>query len=237
MRIQKYLSEQGILSRREAEKYIREGKIKLNGKIVREMGVQMDPEKDSIEVLSTEPTPTKSRRPLEQKRTIALYKPRGITSSKNSAEGKSVFEAFPKLKDLNTVGRLDKESEGLLLLSNDGVVTAVVTGDKHPVEKEYEITVREDVRQWHVKKMEEGIMLDGKITLPAEGELIDPHTFRLTIKEGRHHQIRRMADAMHLTIIRLVRLRVGNITLEGLTSGKARALSEKEIQDLKNLGK
>jgi pseudouridine synthase len=168
--------------------------------------------------------------------TIALYKPRGITSSKNSAEGKNVFEAFPKLKDLNTVGRLDKESEGLLLLSNDGIVTKAVTGEQHSVEKEYEVTVREEVRNWHIRKMEEGIMLDGKKTLPAEGELIDGHTFRLVIKEGRHHQIRRMADAMHLTITRLIRLRVGNITLEGLTSGRARKLSEAEVQTLKNLG-
>jgi pseudouridine synthase len=237
MRIQKYLSQQGILSRRETEAYIRQGRIKLNGEIMHEMGVQIDPMKDRVQVLEGKPLPAKSRRPSEKKVTIVLYKPRGITSSKNSAEGKNVFEAFPKLKHLNTVGRLDKESEGLLLLSNDGVITAVVTGEDHVVEKEYEVTVREEVRPWHLRKIEEGIMLDGKKTLPAKGELLGAHSFSLILKEGRHHQIRRMADAVHLTITQLVRVRIGNIKLDGLTSGKARMLSEKESVELKKLKK
>ncbi len=237
MRIQKYLSQEGILSRREAEEYIKQGRIKLNGTVVREMGVQIDPAKDRVEVLNPEPFALKSRRPGERKTTVALYKPRGVVSSKNTAEGKTVFEEFPKYKDLNAVGRLDKESEGLLLLSNDGVITAVVTGENHRVPKEYEVTVREPITRWHIKKMEEGILLDGKKTLPAKGELISGHKFRLIITEGRTHQIRRMADALHLTIEKLLRLRVGNITLLGLTSGKSRVLNEKEIVALKKLGK
>ncbi len=215
MRIQKYLSQKGIMSRREAEEYIRQGKILLNGNLVKEMGVQIDPEKDKIEVL---------RRPEDKKITVAVYKPRGIVCSKNPAEGKSVFDIFPQFAHLNTVGRLDKESEGLLLLSNDGVVTAKITSQDHLVEKEYEVTTREPVMPNHLKKMEAGIILDGKKTLPAKAERLTRNSFSLILREGRNHQIRRMADLVHLTIERLVRVRIGNITLSGLTPGKSRVI-------------
>ena len=230
MRIQKYLSEQGVLSRREAEKYIQEGRIKLNGSVVREMGVQMDPEKDLIEVTGLDLHERKVR-----KMTVVVYKPRGVTSSKNRAEGKTVFETFPKFKDLNAVGRLDKESEGLLLLSNDGVITAAVTGENHSVEKEYEVTVREEVRNWHLEKMTSGIMLDGKKTKKAKAELRSPHTFRIILTEGRTHQIRRMADAVHLTIQKLTRIRIHTITIASLRGEKSRTLTEKEVLDFKKI--
>jgi len=216
MRIQKYLSQKGVMSRREAEEYIRQGKILLNGNVVKEMGVQIDPEKDKIEVL---------RGPNDEKKiTVAIYKPRGIVCSRNPAEGKSVFDIFPQYSHLNFVGRLDKESEGLLLLSNDGVVTAKITSEDHLVEKEYEVTTREPVMPNHLRRMEEGIMLDGKKTLPAKAERLSRNSFSLILREGRNHQIRRMADAVHLTIERLVRTRIGDITLSGLTPGKSRAI-------------
>ncbi|PIR43945.1 pseudouridine synthase, partial [Candidatus Wolfebacteria bacterium CG10_big_fil_rev_8_21_14_0_10_31_9] len=104
MRIQKYLSQQKILSRREAENHIREGLIKINSQIVTQMGMQIDPEKDRIEIL-------KSKK-IDKKTTIAVHKPRGIVSSKIKKEGATVFEIFPQFKNLNVVGRLDKESEG-----------------------------------------------------------------------------------------------------------------------------
>lgn len=216
MRIQKYLSQKGIMSRREAEEYIRQGKILLNGKVVKEMGVQIDPEKDKVEVLS--------QKGDNKKITVAVYKPRGIVCSKNPAEGKSIFDIFPQFSELNTVGRLDKESEGLLLLSNDGVVTAKITSQDHLVEKEYEVTTREPVMPNHLRRMEGGIMLDGKKTLPAKAERLNRNSFSLILREGRNHQIRRMADTVHLTIERLVRVRIGNITLSGLTPGKSRVI-------------
>ncbi len=227
MRIQKYLSQEGILSRREAEKAIRDGKVMLNGKIIREMGVQIDPAKDKVEVVGTEKS--------EEKITVVVYKPRGVVSSTNSAEGKTVHEAFPQFKNLNAVGRLDKGSEGLLLLSNDGVITAAVTSEKHLIEKEYEVTVREDVMPAQLKRMEEGIVLDGEKTLPAKAKKLDKHLFSLILTEGRTHQIRRMADAVHLTIERLVRVRIGAITLKGLNAGKSRMLTAKEVATLKKL--
>lgn len=255
MRIQKYLSQQGILSRREAESFIRAGQIRLNGKIVTAMGVQIDPAKDKIEVLNSNNPPSHLRIALrssyelrkgspdlqprlsaqENKITVAVYKPRGIVCSRNNAEGKTIFEEFPKFTNLNAVGRLDKESEGLILLSNDGVVTAVVTGADHKVEKEYMVTTREAVTERQIRRLEKGIMIDGQKTLPARGKILGDYTFALIISEGRNHQIRRMADAVHLTIESLKRVRVGNIKLNNLKSGQSRILTVGEVAGLKRL--
>ncbi len=235
VRIQKYLSQQGILSRREAEAYIRDGRIRLNGKIVTQMGVQIDPEKDSVEVLGGN-APAKSKSAVSgNKITVAVYKPRGIVCSRNNAEGKTIFEEFPKFGNLNAVGRLDKESEGLILLSNDGVVTAAVTGADHKVEKEYRVTTREAIIERQIRRMEKGIMIDGQKTLPARGKILGDYSFSLIISEGRNHQIRRMADAVHLTIESLVRVRIGNIKLNNLKSGQSRILSAGEVAGLKKL--
>lgn len=231
MRVQKYLSQKGILSRREAEDFIKRGLIKLNGKIISQMGIQIDPEKDKIEVLA-EQNGVKGK---TEKMTAAINKPRGIVSSKNIAEGRTVFELFPKFKNLNAVGRLDKESEGLLLLSNDGVVTSVVTGDNHLVEKEYEVEVRENLSPSKIKRMADGIRLDGKMTLPAKTKILSPHSFSIILKEGRKHQIRRMCDALNLTVASLKRLRIGNILLKGIAPGAYKILSEKEVAGLKSI--
>ncbi len=231
MRIQKYLSEQKILSRRETEDYIKKGLIALNGKVVREMGAQIDPSKDKIEILKAASQETAN------KMTVAIYKPRDVVSSKINSEGRTVFEFFPQFERLNIVGRLDKSSEGLLLLSNDGVVTSSVTGSDHLIEKEYEVSVRETVSKSKANKMEQGIKLEDGMTLPAKVKILTPNKFLIVLKEGRKHQIRRMADAVYLTITGLKRLRIGNIFLGKLKPGESRILESKEIQELKNLVK
>lgn len=231
MRIQKYLSEQKILSRREAEDYIKRGFITLNGLVVRKMGIQIDPTKDKIRILEQAFKKTKS------KMTVAIYKPRGIVSSKISSEGETVFEIFPQFKKLNTVGRLDKNSEGLLLLSNDGTVTSSVTGSDHLIEKEYEVFTRETVSKGKANKMEQGIRLEDGMTLPAKIKVLTPNNFLIVLKEGRKHQIRRMASAVNLTITGLKRVRIGNIFLDKLKSGESRVLESKEIQKLKYLAR
>ena len=145
MRIQKYLSEKGIMSRREAERAILAGKISVNGKVVTNLATQIDGVKDKVRVVDV---PGKSM-------TIALNKPRGIVSGRNRNEGKTIFNILPaKFSFLNAVGRLDKESEGLLLLSDDGIVTRAVTGEDHLIEKEYEVRVREPLKPRYIRKME-----------------------------------------------------------------------------------
>jgi len=227
MRIQKYLSQEGILSRRETESFIKRGLIICNGKVVRDLGRQIDPAKDKIEILRD------VHGTQQEKITVAVNKPRGIVSGKNKAEGQTIFDLLPKFKDLNTVGRLDKESEGLLLLSNDGIITKRITGSDHTIEKEYKVEVREVVRPMHLKRIEEGIELTDGRTLPAKTELLDSHTFLLILKEGKKHQIRRMANALKLTIHSLKRVRIGTITLGTLKPGMFRVLSPKEIAQIK----
>jgi pseudouridine synthase len=234
MRIQKYLSQIGAMSRREAEAAIRAGRVRVNGKGIPETGMLIDPDKDKVEVLPGEGAGGANGK-TEKKITVAVYKPRGVVCSENSAEGETVFEVFPQFKDLNIVGRLDKESEGLLLMSNDGVVTSAVTGSEHAVPKEYVVTVREKILPSHIRRMEEGIMLDGQKTLPAEAKILGDHKFSLIIREGRNHQIRRMTDFFHLTVERLVRVRIGGITLKGLNPGGSRVLTTEEVASLKRL--
>jgi len=227
MRIQKYLSKHKICSRREAETYIKMGLIKLNGVVIRDLGRQIDPSIDKVELLNLPPSLA------SKKITIAVNKPKNIVCSKNSTEGKTIFELLPKFAHLNTVGRLDKASEGLILLSNDGTVTNAVTGDKHTVEKEYEVMVRETIRPNHIQKIETGMMLDDGPTLPARAKMLAPHLIQIVLKEGRKHQIRRMLAELNLTIEKLRRVRVGNIILGDLNIGEYRQLTDKELSFLK----
>lgn len=227
LRIQKYLSEQGICSRREAEDLIRKGLISVNGQIVTEMGVQIDPEADKVELLE------RGKEAMTEKITIALNKPRGLVCSRDSSEGETIFDAYPQFLPLNIVGRLDKESEGLILVSNDGAVTKAVTGDKHVTEKEYEVTVRENIPPNMKMLFEAGIELEDGPTLPAKVKLANQHTFIIVIREGRKHQIRRMCESMHLTVIKLKRIRIGQIALSNLRVGEYRTLTKEEVAPFK----
>ncbi len=206
------------------------GLVSCNGEIVRDLGRQIDPEKDVIKILPAAKTA------IARKMTVAIYKPRQIACSKVRGEGKTVFDLLPQFKNLNVVGRLDKESEGLLLLSNDGSVTAAVTGEKHETEKEYVVTVQETVAERHLQKMRNGMVLEDGPTLPAKAKARGPHEFSITLLEGRNHQIRRMANALRLTVMRLKRIRVGRISLGDMKPGDFRMLSQEEISALKRGG-
>lgn len=210
--IQKYCAEQGMCSRREGERLVREGKVRVNG--VRATNGQMiDPTRDTVTIDSAH---------VEEKITIALHKPRGIVCSRNSNEGKTVFDMFPQFSHLHLVGRLDKESEGLLLLTNDGRITRLVTGDTHTIEKEYVVTVRERLFPGLMERMARGILIDGTKTLPCTATITKndtEHVFTIILKEGRKHQIRRMCEACKLTVVSLKRVRIGSLLLGKLKSG------------------
>ena len=227
MRIQKYLSQEGICSRREAEKLMLEGKVLVNGKVVRELGTQIDPTKDVVKVESSKSESSKG------KITVIVNKPRGIVCSKSSEEGETIFELLPQCKDLNIVGRLDKTSEGLLMLTNDGVVARRVTGEEHSMEKEYEVDVREKVNPSKLKFFDRGMILEDGPTLPAKTRMLDNHSFRVILREGRKHQIRRMCEKLHLTVTRLKRIRIGPIMLDNLKPGASRPLTKNEVASLR----
>lgn len=229
MRIQKYLSEQGIASRRQAEALIIAGQVLLNGKVVKELGIQIDPTKDRITLSGG------AKNKLSQKETVIINKPPEITSSRKSDEGKTIYDLFPKFNHLDIVGRLDRASEGLLLLSNDGVVAKAITGDEHLTEKEYVVSVRETISPSKIKTMETGIKLDDGMTLPAKAKLMSPNQFSIVLREGRKHQIRRMCDYLQLTVTKLKRVRIGEIKLGNLKHGEFRTLGRSEVESLKKV--
>jgi 23S rRNA pseudouridine2604 synthase len=230
IRIEKYLSEQGIMSRREAKKYLLEKLISVNGKIA-SPGDKIDPKKDKLSYKK------EIQKNIEEKLTVAVYKPRGVISSKDKDRGKNIFDVFPQFKKLNTVGRLDKESEGLILLSNDGMITKAITGKEHKIEKEYVVEVREKILPWMMKKMSDGMQLQDGWTLPAKAKKINTHTFKIILKEGRKHQIRRMSNECKLTINSLKRIRVHNIKIGRMLPGNFKKLTKHEIEDLKKYAK
>jgi pseudouridine synthase len=229
IRIEKYLAQEAICSRREAKNHLEQGRIRVNG-VVAQPGTKVHPERDTIE-LAQELYEQK-----EEKETVAVYKPRGVISSHDTKEGKNIFDVFPAYRHLHCVGRLDKESEGLILLSNDGLVTKAVTGKDHRIEKEYLVTTREEVLPWMMKKMSQGMELEDGFTLPAEARKRDKHSFSIILKEGRKHQIRRMANACHLTIESLKRVRIHDIVIHGMMPGNVQKLSDQQIASLKNTG-
>lgn len=222
MRIQKYFSEQGILSRRETEKEILAGNVTVNGKVITDLATQMNPEKDVVELHSfTETT------------SVLLYKPRGIVCTKGTSEGKTVFDLNKRFKDLHMVGRLDKESEGLIILTDDGVLANRVTGDHHEIEKEYEVTVEERITGTKINALSREMYLSDGITLSSHATKISDHVFRIIIHEGRNHQVRRMADKVGLSVLRLKRIRIGSLIDSELQEGDWRPLTKTEIDDLK----
>lgn len=227
IRIEKYLSEKGIMSRREAKRFLESGDIKVNGKIP-QPGDKIDIKKDIISYSN------KVHKTMSEKLTVLVYKPRGVLSSKDTDSGKNIFDVFTQFADLNTVGRLDKESEGLILLSNDGMITKAITGKDHLIEKEYTVTVRENITPSMMKKMSAGMKLEDGWTLPAFAEKTSTHTFNITLKEGRKHQIRRMANACKLTVESLKRIRIHTITAPKMLAGNFKKLTQEQIDDLKN---
>ncbi|MBI3255430.1 MAG: rRNA pseudouridine synthase [Candidatus Andersenbacteria bacterium] len=227
MIVQKYLVQQGICSRREAEALLKAGHIYVNGKPARP-GVPLEPT-DVVTIDSAGQTK------LDTKMTVAIYKPRGVMCTTSEKEGMNVFQVFPEYNNLHLVGRLDKESEGLLLLSNDGLITKQVTGDLHTTEKEYEVTVLEKVFAGKLKPMQDGMKLADRPTLPAQVWVLDNHTFRIILREGRNRQIRRMCGALNLTVETLKRIRIGQIELDEMEPGQSRKLTAEEIQTLKKV--
>lgn len=225
VRLEKYIAQQGLCSRREGKQLIMDGKISVNGNIIHETGFGVHPDRDHVELIGGR----------EVKTTLAFYKPRGIETTKTASHDHlgepvvDIHDLIPEYNHLAPVGRLDKDSEGLILLTNDGLVTRAITGEHSEVEKEYSVTVRELVTDEAVSLMSRGILLDDQMTLPAVVKKITDHTFSITLKEGRKHQIRRMADACRLTIESLKRIRVGSLTLGNLQPGGFRSVTEGEI--------
>lgn len=222
-RLEKHLAQSGLTSRREAKEIIKKGFVTVNGKKVREPGFGILPTDEIVIKKGVQ----------ENKETILFYKPRGIETSKTDPNNIDIHDKFPQFAHLNPIGRLDKDTEGLILLSNDGVLAKTVTGENSTIEKEYRVTIREDVMPVLLKKMEDGIVLDGVPTKPCITQKVSSREYTITLTEGRKHQVRRMANACKFTVTRLVRIRIGNLTIGKMTAGNFKFLSPEQVIQFK----
>lgn len=231
IRIQKFLSEAGVASRRKAEEMIKNGTVKVNGHVA-QIGDSIDPKKDTVTV--------KGKKVIKQssKRYILLNKPRGyVTTTDDELGRKCVLELVKDVKErIYPVGRLDRVSEGALIMTNDGAfANAMMHPSKH-VPKTYRVTVRPEPTSEQIDILSTGIEIDGRLTAPADVHIISKDDGRAVLEiilyEGRNRQIRRMCEALNLEVARLRRIAVGSVKLGMLQTGQWRDLTEQEIESL-----
>jgi 23S rRNA pseudouridine2605 synthase len=235
-RLQKILSGAGVASRRAAEEIIVAGRVAVNGTVVAELGAKADPEQDVITV---------DGKPLHcgtDRAYIVLYKPAGYMTTLKDPQGRPlVTDLLVGIRErVYPVGRLDYNTEGVLLLTNDGEWANALAHPRHEVDKEYHVRVRGVVTEQQIQQLAAGVTLEDGVTAPAQVHSIresDNNTWlSITIHEGRFRQVRRMCEAVHLSVVRLKRVRYGFLGLEGLRTGKYRFLTAEEVEGLRRLG-
>ena len=236
IRLQKYMAESGIASRRKSEELIAAGKVKVNGKVA-SIGDKVDPDKDKVEVAGQ-----KVQKEAELKY-IMLNKPRGfITTMSDEMNRKCVAELISDIPvRVYPVGRLDKDSEGLLLLTNDGEFANNMTHPSRHVPKTYRVTVRPAINEDILNNLMTGIMIDGKMTFPADVRVLSQEPNRVVLEivicEGRNRQIRKMCEDQGLTVARLKRIAIGPVKLGMLKQGEWRELTPQELKSLRQANK
>ncbi len=231
IRLQKYLSECGVASRRKAEDLIVAGKVKVNGKPA-SIGDKIDPNLDKIFVAG--------KRIIKSKKNtyIMLHKPRGFITTLSDEMGRKCVAQL--VEDVGTrvypVGRLDRDSEGLLLLTDDGEFANSLTHPTHHVPKTYRVTIRPTITEDQITALTAGIEIDGRMTMPSEVRVIEKKEGRVVIEiiiyEGRNRQIRKMCDALGLEVARLKRTQIGSVKLGMLKTGDWRNLTDEEVHKL-----
>jgi 23S rRNA pseudouridine2605 synthase/23S rRNA pseudouridine2604 synthase len=226
MRLQKFLSAAGVCSRRKAEELIRAGRVQVNGTVVAELGARTDPENERVTVDGLDV------RPPERFVYLALNKPRGYVSSCRHAGKKIVLELVNVPERVYPVGRLDKDSTGLLLLTNDGRLHQRLSHPSFDHEKEYDVVVARPLSDGALRRMAAGMPLLNTRTRPAEVHRIGERRFRIVLKEGRNRQIRRMVRQLGNEVIELKRVRVSRVRLGRLPEGRWRHLTDAEVQAL-----
>lgn len=232
-RLQKVMAQAGVASRRKAESMITDGEVKVNGKVVKELGTKVT-DKDTIIVNGV---------PISKEEHVyyLLYKPRGVvTTVKDDKKRKTVLDFFENVSErIYPVGRLDYDTSGLLLLTNDGELDNRLTHPKYEFEKNYVAKVKGIVSNNDLKQLRVGVMVDDKKSAPAKVKLIktneDAKTsiVSLTIHEGRNHQVKKMMSAVGHSVMKLSRESYGFLTLQGLQPGEWRRLKPHEVEELK----
>jgi 23S rRNA pseudouridine2605 synthase len=232
-RLQKVIARAGIASRRKSEDLIKEGRVKVNGKVVTELGLKVS-SSDRVEVNEIQ---------IEKEEPVyfLLYKPRGVISSVNDEKGRKVVtDFFPHLKErIYPVGRLDYDTSGLLVLTNDGEFANLLMHPKNEIDKVYVAKVKGIPSKENLRKLEKGIRLEDGKTAPARVKLLSADNKKqsaiveITIHEGRNRQVRRMFEAIGHDVLKLKRERYAFLTLNGLKTGDARELTPHEVKSLR----
>lgn len=235
MRLQKIIAQAGVASRREAERMILEGRIRLNGSIVTELGTKADPLEDSIEVDGREISSA------EKKVYYLLNKPTGYVTTMRDPRGRpTVNDLMVSVSErVYPVGRLDYDTSGLLIMTNDGDLAHALAHPGKEIKKYYEAKVQGEAQEKDLNRLREGIRLDDGLTAPAVVTVLKTHGnkqwLEIVIHEGKNRQVRRMCDAIGLRVVKLQRLRLGTLELNDLPLGKFRKLTDKEVDGLKAL--
>ncbi len=238
MRLNRYLSQTGTASRRAADELIRQGRVTLNGHVVTELGTKIDPERDSVQVDG------RRVRAVPAPRYLLLYKPRGVVSTRSDPQRRTtVIDLVAKAGITGyfyPVGRLDYDSEGLLLLTNDGAFAQAVAHPRAELERTYEAQVLGVPDERDLGRLRRGVTIEGRRTLPARVRVLrvvptrsgDQAVLELTIREGRNRQVRRMCDAVAHPVERLRRTHIGPLAARGMRPGQIRDLTPAEVKAL-----
>lgn len=236
IRLNKFLSQAGVCSRREADRYLKEGRISVNGKMVDTLGVRINPEKDKVKVDG------KKINYIPQKIYIVLNKPQGyLVTLKDQFGRPTVFSFLVGIKErIFPVGRLDRDSRGLLLLTNDGELAAKLSHPRYEVDKVYLVKTKGIPKEKDLERIRKGVLLNGKKTAPAEIKRMSQSgnraLFRVVIHEGRKREIRRLFQIIGVEVVDLQRIQFGPLSLGNLREGEWRKLEPKEIRKLKAIG-
>ena len=235
-RLQKIISAAGVTSRRASEEFIINGRVAVNGIVVTELGSKADPSKDMVTV---------DGKPLviaAEKLYIIINKPVGYMTTMDDPGGRAlVIDLLQEVKErVYPVGRLDYNTEGLLLLTNDGEWANRLMHPRHEIEKEYHLRIRGKAHKSQLEQLANGVEIDGKMTAPATVQVIKDSEqndwLSIIIHEGRNRQIRRMCEAVSLFVVRLKRVRYGSLTMGTLKPGEFRYLTQAEVDSLRHPG-
>ncbi len=227
-RINKYIASCGICSRRKADELISQGKVEINGQVVTDMGHKVDTN-DIVKINGKLITKE------EEKVYIVLNKPKGyVTTSSDQFNRKNVIDLINENVRVYPIGRLDMYTEGLLLLTNDGEFANAIMHPRNKIEKTYVVTTDTNITQGQIDKLKNGVDIGDYITKPAKVRIISKDKIEIIISEGKNRQVRRMCDAVEINLLNLKRIKIGNIELGKLQTGKYRYLTNKEKQSMIN---
>ncbi len=223
MRLNKFIAQSGICSRRKADEMIATGQVKVNNKTIKELGVIIDENKDKVMIND------KEIKPEEQKTYLIINKPVGYISSSKTWQGRSVLELIKTTERVYPVGRLDKDSSGLLILTNDGDFAYQLTQAKFGHEKEYEVVFDRELKQEDIKAFQSGMTIEGRKVQPIKVIKIKGDRANLILKEGINRQIRKMAKIRGYQVLNLKRIRIGRFLLGDLKEGEYKKINPQEV--------